>query len=202
MNKKKPFKGVLFLSNNENTRTLFEWLCLNNETVTLCSKKITLKEVEELKPEIIISYNYAYLINQEIISHMQGRIFNLHISYLPWNKGSNPNFWSFIDNTPKGVTIHRVDAGLDTGEIICQKLVELNEEKETFRTSYNILHNEITELFKKKWNLIKNNAIKEKRQESQGTYHTLQEYEELTNKHPLNWDDNIVDYKRRISGWK
>lgn len=202
MNKKRPFKGVLFLSNNDNTRPLFEWLYLNNETVSLCSKKITLKEVEELKPEIIISYNYAYLINHEIISYMQGRIFNLHISYLPWNKGSNPNFWSFIYNTPKGVTIHRVDAGLDTGAIICQNLLKLNEEKETFRTSYIILHNEIMELFKRNWNLIKNNTIKEKLQKEQGTYHTQQEYKELTNKHPFNWDDNIADYKRRINGGK
>lgn len=48
---------------------------------------------------------------------------NLHISYLPWNKGADPNFWSCIDGTPAGVTLHHIDAGVDTGDIIAQALM-------------------------------------------------------------------------------
>ena len=73
-----------------------------------------------MNPKLIVSYNYKHIIQPEIIVLMNGRLVNLHISYLPWNKGSDPNFWSFIDNTPKGVTIHKIDNHLDTGAILYQ----------------------------------------------------------------------------------
>jgi len=40
---------------------------------------------------------------------------------LPYNKGSHPNFWSFIENSPKGVSIHEIDEGIDTGKLIASK---------------------------------------------------------------------------------
>ena len=54
------------------------------------------------------------------------KIINLHISYLPYNKGAHPNFWSFADNTPSGVTIHEVNENLDSGNIIFQKKIEFD----------------------------------------------------------------------------
>ena len=36
-------------------------------------------------------------------------------------QGAHPNFWSFYDNTPSGVTIHLIDAGIDTGDVLYQK---------------------------------------------------------------------------------
>lgn len=48
------------------------------------------------------------------------------MSYLPYNKGTHPNYWSFIENTPKGVMIHEIDKGIDTGNIIVQKKIKLN----------------------------------------------------------------------------
>ena len=46
---------------------------------------------------------------------------NLHISYLPYNKGAHPNFWSWVKNTPKGVSIHLISEKIDAGDIIFQK---------------------------------------------------------------------------------
>ena len=80
---------------------------------------------------------------------------NLHISYLPFNRGAHPNFWSFVDNSPKGVTIHEIDEGLDTGPIIHQKKLSFNikkKESDTFFKTYKILNNEIQKLFFKKIN--------------------------------------------------
>ena len=66
---------------------------------------------------------------------------------MPYNRGSHPNFWSFVENTPAGVTIHEVDEGVDTGKIINQKQIvfDLNHEKNklTFRSTYKILIREI-----------------------------------------------------------
>jgi len=71
---------------------------------------------------LLVSYRYKYIIPPQVLAdfHPKFRL-NLHISYLPWNKGADPNLWSFIDNTLKGVTIHSLDNGLDTGDIAFQK---------------------------------------------------------------------------------
>ncbi len=61
-----------------------------------------------------ISYRFLHIIRPAEIAWFQDRLINLHISYLPWNRGKDPNFWSWIENTPKGVTIHRIDTGIDT----------------------------------------------------------------------------------------
>lgn len=61
---------------------------------------------------------------------MKTPVLNLHISYLPWNRGANPNFWSFVENTKKGVTIHEIDEKLDKGKILLRKELEFDENRE------------------------------------------------------------------------
>lgn len=150
-----------------------------------------------MKPCLIISYNYKYIIPNSIISLLPDKVINLHTSYLPWNKGSNPNFWSFIDNTPKGVTIHLIDAHLDTGCILYQKEYFFDEAVETFRTTYDKLNNGIVELFCEHWDEIKSGTYTKKPQTAGGTYHTMHDLEIYSAIHPFRWDDNIAEFKRQ-----
>jgi len=46
---------------------------------------------------------------------------NTHPSLLPFNRGKHYNFWALVEEAPFGVTLHRVDAGVDTGEIVAQQ---------------------------------------------------------------------------------
>lgn len=46
---------------------------------------------------------------------------NTHPSLLPYNRGKHYNFWALVEQSPFGVTLHRVDAGIDTGDIIAQQ---------------------------------------------------------------------------------
>ena len=49
--------------------------------------------------------------------------FNLHKSLLPLHSGANPIFWTILNNTPAGHTIHKMNDKIDAGEIILQKKV-------------------------------------------------------------------------------
>lgn len=188
---------VLFLSNNENTKRLYKWLQERCE-ITWFDKKITLLEIEKYKPELIVSYNYKYMIGESVIEKMNGNILNLHISYLPWNKGSNPNFWSFVEDTPKGVSIHRVSAKLDEGGILFQKEVKMDPEQETFTTSYNKLHDSIVELFMENWEDIRCQSYPVFPQKGEGSFHNQREFLNITEKYPLSWDENIGEYLKRM----
>jgi len=71
----------------------------------------------------VVSYGYKHILKKQHIESSKNLIINLHISYLPWNRGADPNYWSWVENTPKGVTIHAIDKGIDTGDIFIQKEV-------------------------------------------------------------------------------
>ena len=148
----------------------------------------------EINPYIIISYNYKYIISSQIIENIDVDIINLHISLLPWNRGANPNFWSFIDHTPKGITIHKIDKGLDTGNIIFQKEIFFDEREETFKSSYDKLHLEMIELFKEKWNKIKQHDYVLKVQSGKGTYHNQKQFNNFIKERPVDWNMNITEY--------
>ena len=99
---------VLFLGGNS-ARELSNWLLSQNEQVVYTETKINVDFVNKITPEFIVSYNYKYILSKDIIDFVQGKIINLHISYLPWNRGAHPNVWSFLEETPKGITIHYID---------------------------------------------------------------------------------------------
>lgn len=120
--------------------------------------------------DFLISYGYRYIIREQVLKLFGERAINLHISYLPWNRGADPNLWSWIEDTPKGVTIHRLDKDVDTGDILIQEEV-LFTGTETLRETYSILRSRIEELFRKHWREIRSGTLKGTPQVGAGTYH-------------------------------
>lgn len=188
---------ILFLTNNDNTEPLYQWLKTHEgaHNVIKFTNKLTLEIVDALKPSYIISFNYRHIIKPDVINYMEGRIINLHTSYLPYNRGSSPNFFSFVENTPKGVTIHKLTEGLDTGDILLQKELQFDESTETFRTTYQKLTDEIIELFKSAWDDIKAGKITPVPQSSEGSYHKMCDLEKYGK---IDWDETIEDFKNRF----
>lgn len=45
---------------------------------------------------------------------------NTHPSLLPYGRGKHYNFWSIVDRVPFGVSLHMVDEGVDSGDIVAQ----------------------------------------------------------------------------------
>ena len=183
---------VLFLSNNDNSKSLYSWI---NEQVNafFWDKRVDIDMISQISPYIVVSYNYNYIIPKEVIDYMNGNIINLHISFLPWNRGASPNLWSFLDGTPKGVTIHRIDEGLDKGRILFQKEMFFDEKEETLRTSYDKLNEEIVRLFKEHWVDIYNRTCDEIEPRGKGSYHSNSDLEKLQQMISFSWDDRVFD---------
>ncbi len=193
---------ILLLYSNDNAKVLYKKLYDFGENVILCSEKITLNIVQKIKPEYVISYNYSFIVDEDIIKFMNGRIVNLHTSYLPWNRGSHPNLWSFIENSPKGVTIHQLSEKLDRGQILLQKEMMFDVRKETFATSYDKLNAEIVKLFISNWEAIKKGEIILKNQEGEGSYHRTKDYLNLKKRIDFSWNDNIYEFLKKYDNLK
>ncbi len=173
----------------------------NNEELISYEQKINIEQLRNINPSFIVSYNYRYIIREDIIVFLKGKIINLHIAFLPWNRGADPNLWSFVDNTPKGVTIHRVTNGLDKGEILLQEEMNFSDD-ETFRSSYKKLHETIQSLFINNWEALKNDSLKIISQDTKGTYHRIKDKEDIMKLLPEGWDTKILHMKKLLTGVK
>ena len=153
-------------------------------------EKITLDSCEGI--DYIISFGYKHIIKPPIIKKFKNNIINLHISYLPYNKGYHPNFWSFKDNTPKGVTIHLIDEGIDTGDILIQKEIIFSKEENTLSKTYDRLIDEIQNLFIDNYKSILSNNLKPSPQKSKGTFHYEKDLQKYKNILTENWNTKIT----------
>lgn len=123
--------------------------------------------------ELIVSYGYRHILKKDVINSSSAPIINLHISYLPWNRGAHPNFWSFFDSTPSGVSIHLIDEGVDTGPIIYQRYVNFTKNESSFSKTYERLVTEIELLFKENIEEIISLGFTAVPQRRRGTYHRV-----------------------------
>ncbi len=188
---------ILFLGGNL-SKSLANWLRKRKENVIFKEEKISMEEVRKICPDFILSYNYKFIIEKEIIDYVHGKAINLHISLLPYNRGAYPNVWSFIEDTPKGITIIYMDENIDTGDIIVQKEICIDEENETLESSYEILHREIQTLFKENWGKIKKSEITPYPQKGCGSSHYKKEYSKFAALiKEKSWDTPIKEFKEQ-----
>ncbi len=154
---------------------LLEWLRQNEKNVLATSDKIDQAFIVSRQIWFLISYGYRHIIKKDVLDLLPGRAINLHISYLPFNRGADPNLWSILEGTPAGVTIHYLDEGVDTGDIIVQKPVKLDFEHDTLATSYDRLQHEIQSLFRQHWPEIRAGKCQPKPQTRTGTAHKVKD---------------------------
>ena len=140
---KNPKKKILFLGYDETQTELINALIDNNCRVDHVDEKVN----SNTGYDFLVSYGYKHILKHDVIAAFNCPIFNLHISYLPYNRGTHPNSWSFYENTPSGVTIHLIDDGVDTGPIVAQRFVNYKKEDNTFAKTYAILMQEMENLF-------------------------------------------------------
>lgn len=137
----------------ENGIADLEGLCIRRNV--LYTKDKIAAENLPFAPDIICSIYYRWIIKQEIIDIVKGKIFNLHPSLLPKYRGCSSLTWAMINGEKEcGFTYHYVDAGCDTGKIILQKKVRI-ENFDTQLTLYNRVMFESMKFFLTALGLVK-----------------------------------------------
>ena len=100
------------------------------------------EEVEFLKQyeaDVFVVAAFGQILSKEILDMPRLGCVNIHASLLPKYRGAAPIQWAVIDGEEKtGVTIMRMDEGLDTGDILLQEEIILDA-KETGESLFNRL---------------------------------------------------------------
>ena len=86
-------------------------------------------ELSELKIDLIVICHFQKLISSRIINLPLLGCINLHPSLLPYYRGMSPQHYPIIKGESEtGITVHYVDEGIDTGDIILQKKIVIDNE--------------------------------------------------------------------------
>lgn len=165
---------------------------LRQESVFIISKLEAREEYFDWA-DIVVSYGYRHIIPAHIVRKNKRKIINIHTSFLPWNRGANPNFWSFYDGTPRGTTIHYIDEGVDTGDIIIQVKDDSITKHDTLRTSYDGAATLAEALFAESWPYLKIRPAKAFSQEGDGSFHKKKDLEPVWPHLEWGWDTPVAE---------
>ena len=94
--------------------------------------------INQHKPDIVF-LNGTRIVHKKILERIRVPVVNIHVGITPKYRGIHGGYWALYNNdeTNFGVTLHRVDAGVDTGTVISQQ--HLHPEKEDSFASYPVL---------------------------------------------------------------
>lgn len=85
--------------------------------------------VEKYKCDLFVSMSFNQIFKSKIINLPKYKVINCHAGKLPFYRGRNVLNWVLINDEKEfGVTVHFVDEGIDTGDIILQKNFKINDD--------------------------------------------------------------------------
>jgi methionyl-tRNA formyltransferase len=88
------------------------------------------EELRSLQPEVMVVVGYGQIIPQSILDIPPRGIINVHASLLPKFRGAAPIQWAIArGETRTGVTTMRIDAGLDTGEMLLKANTDIGADE-------------------------------------------------------------------------
>jgi methionyl-tRNA formyltransferase len=143
--------------------------------------------ISNLNPDLIVVCGYKYIIPIEIFSIPKLKSINIHPSYLPNYRGQHVINWAIANGEYEtGVTIHFIDEGIDTGDIIIQKRISILFEDSAL-SLHNKIYSNVCELLKYVLNTISSGQIlyAEKQDDSKASYFR-----------PRTPRDGIIDWNR------
>jgi methionyl-tRNA formyltransferase len=83
-----------------------------------------------LQAEVMVVVGYGQIIPQTVIDLAPLGIINVHASLLPAYRGAGPIQWALLNGeTRTGVTTMRIDAGLDTGDMLLKRSTEIGPDE-------------------------------------------------------------------------
>lgn len=157
-----------------------------------------LEVLRELAPEVIVVVAFGQIIPQSILELPPYGCINVHASLLPKYRGAAPIQWAVIDGEPEsGVTIMKMDTGLDTGDMITKVVVPI-EKDETGGSLFDKLSEAGAKLLVDTLpSLADGTAVYEKQPEESPTPYAAMIQKQLGN---IDWKRPAVEIERLIRG--
>ena len=107
---------------------------------------------------------WPHIIRPPLLDLPKLGFINTHPSLLPHNRGKHYNFWAIVEEAPFGVSLHRVDSGVDSGDIVAQKQIEYDW-CDNGGTLYHKAQKEMVTLFRETYPSLRNGQLQRRPQD-------------------------------------
>lgn len=172
---------IVVLGVNDVGKRVLEWL-RERDDATVCavlSGNDDIDVVHDEKPDLLLSAGFRHIVPEDVLSVPSRGAVNLHKSYLPYNRGANPNVWTIVDDTPAGVSIHYMTSDIDAGPIIDRREVSRYPD-DNARDLYERLERAQFDQFVDVWPEIRDGDADTLNPDiDSGTYHRKREFVDL-----------------------
>ncbi len=176
---------------------------IGDHDVEVTHERLQASEIHEAKPDLLLSYGYRYLLPKDALRAVGGRAINMHISLLPWNRGADPSFWSWLQKTPKGVSIHWMSEQLDQGNLLAQSEVALSRD-DSLSETYEVLQSSVCHLLSQVWPDVEAGTAPSHKQPRGGSYHNVVDKDPYLSLLDRGWDTAcrvLEDHGRERGLW-
>ena len=93
-------------------------------------KAEVVEQFKSLEPDICVVVSYGRILPKSVLEYPKYGCINVHASILPKYRGSSPIQWAVINGEKvTGITVMKTALGVDTGDILLQKEVEILPEE-------------------------------------------------------------------------
>jgi methionyl-tRNA formyltransferase len=142
--------------------------------------------VRATSPDFLLSFQAGQILRRALISVPPHGAWNLHFGSLPRYRGVAPIAWALLNGErATGATLHRIDAGVDSGAILATADVPI-ERDDTGRSLYDKVTDAGVQLFREWWPRLRGGAVETRRQESADV---------------LYYNRHSIDFGRRELDW-
>lgn len=157
----------------------------------------SMEELKKYEADIYIVAAFGQILSREILEMPRFGCVNIHASLLPKYRGAAPINQCILDGEREtGVTIMQMDAGIDTGDILTQKKVII-EDKETAETLFDKLSQAGAALIVETLPMIERGEITPVKQDE-----SLAGYVKMMDKSrgKIDWASDAVSIERLVRG--
>jgi len=152
--------------------------------------------VRELAPDFILSFQAAQILKPPLIKASAIATINLHFGPLPHYRGVAPIAWAIINGERStGVTIHHINPGIDSGDIIVSAEVDIAKD-DTGRSLYDRCTEAGIALFSKTWSDLRSGNV--------GRYPQAASDVLYYNRHSIDFSARRIDWSRdaaHLANW-
>lgn len=147
----------------ENGDTILEHMAKKAGIPTLCHKNINSEEfknnISSYDFDLFVSMSFNQIFKKELIELPSLKTINCHAGKLPFYRGRNILNWVLINDEKEfGITVHYMDEGIDTGDIILQRTYPITDE-DTYQTLLETSHRECANILYDAIKLIQNRNV-------------------------------------------
>ena len=191
-------KKIRILGPKSRNESIRKKLCEHGIEVIVSPDPYDADSVDDFSPDIILSSGYDRLLRPQTVQKYSKRIINLHAAYLPWARGIGTTLFATLLRYPFGVSVHFINEGLDTGNLLARKLVQTAQD-DTLRTFYSKLLSATEDLFFESFPKIlagQTNGVPQEELGDINTNRSRLQFESVMDVCPNGYDTLITDLEK------